>query len=398
MNFEMIGKLSMPKETDSFKPYSEQKFESGWVRRRLVFNVVSGDNRHSLTVDAGSFADGHGDIYTFSKGYTDDSGNKVKGETLIIPFKDRLTSPKIVEVAEFRKYIIDLEKPKRRSMLKDALDRVQHGQNLSDEELATLEIEDASEKTLKAEVEKSEKRRHEFISEWDFAEYIKKVIDSGKYANKKFFIRGNANYTYSDAKERVYENLVPQRIYMADDKTEEMSEATITMVFGENAIDDGSVKETGKYYINGYMMERDNNRKAIIPVPTTVVLLDSPEDADDKAKKIVKSIKRKFTVEEGYKEYGFIVDMLNGAQKTEITEDMLTDEQKEDVELGIITMDDIRAELGNVYGERIKEYRFKKPARGYSKGSNETVYTDDDMIIKSIDEEVVEDIFDDDDL
>lgn len=398
MNFEMIGKLTMSKETDNFKPYSEQRYEpSGWIKRKLMFNVVCGDNRHTLTVDAGSFADGHGDVYTFSKGYTDDSGNKVKGETLIIPFKERLTSPKLAEVAEFRKFVIDLEKPNRRFKLEKALENVRQGKNLTDEEFAELEVEDASEATLKEAFEKSKKKRHEYISEWDFAEFIKKVIDSGKYKDKKFFIRGQADYSYSDSKERVYENLVPQRIYLADDEAEEMAEATFSIVYGENAVDEMSVEEKGRYFVNGYLMAYDSNRKATIPVPTTIVIPVAPEDADEKTKKKVEKIKNKFVVDdETFKEYGVVVSMINGAQKTEITEDMLTDEQKEDLELEIITMDDIRAELGSVYGERVKELRFIKPARGYTKGRNDTVYTAEDMIIKPVSEEVVEDIFGDD--
>ena len=90
--------------------------------------------------------------------------------------------------------------------------------------------------------------------------------------------------------------------------------------------------------------------------------------------------------------------MLNGAQKTEITEDMLTDEQREDLDLGIITMDDIRAEIGgNVYGDRIREYQLVKPARGFTKGRQDTVWTDEDMIIKPIEEEIPdsEDLFED---
>ena len=93
--------------------------------------------------------------------------------------------------------------------------------------------------------------------------------------------------------------------------------------------------------------------------------------------------------------------MLNGAQKTEITEDMLTDEQKEDLECGLITLDDIRADLGgSVYGDRVQEYQFDKIARGFTKGRNDTVFTDDDMIIKPVEDELpdeVEDLFDDED-
>ena len=86
---------------------------------------------------------------------------------------------------------------------------------------------------------------------------------------------------------------------------------------------------------------------------------------------------------------------------TEITEDMLTDEQKDDLECGLITMDDIRAELGgSVYGERIREYQFLKPAKGFTKGRQDTVYAEDDMVIKPLEEEVpegTEDLFEDDD-
>lgn len=80
--------------------------------------------------------------------------------------------------------------------------------------------------------------------------------------------------------------------------------------------------------------------------------------------------------------HGIIVNMLDGAQKAEITEDMLTDEQKDDLECGLITMDDIRAEYGkDVYGDRIRELQFVKPARGFTKGSNETAYSVEDLEI-----------------
>ena len=399
MVFEMVGKISLGKETDKFKPYSEHKYDSGWVKRRIMFNAICGDNRHLLTVDAGSFADGHGDVFTFSKGSVDDSGNKVKGESLKIPFKDRLTSPKLAEVAEFKKFVFDLEKPNRRYKLEKAAEKIKEGTSLTDEELKDLELD--SEAEVNDALEKSNKKRHEFISEWDFAEFIKKVIDSGKYADKKFFIKGNAEYSYSDNKQQVYESYIPQRIYLAADDAEEYSTATVKIIYNKDSLDDMSVEEKGKYYVNGYMFEYDRNRKANIPVPVTVTIPVSPEDADEKAKKKVDAIKRKFTVDDDtYKEFGVEVNMLNGAQKVEITDDMLTDEQKEDLDCGLITLDDIRADLGgSVYGDRIQEYQFKKIARGYSRGRVDTVYTEDDMTIKPIEAELpegTEDLFDDD--
>ena len=396
----MVGKITMSKETEKFHPYSETKYDSGWVKRRIMFNAICGDNRHLLTVDGGSFADGHGDVYTFTKGSVDANGNKVKGESLKIPFKDRLTSPKLAEVAEFKKFVFDLEKPNRRYKLEKAAEKIKEGTSLTDEELRELGLE--SEADVKSELEKSNKKKHEFISEWDFVEFIKKVIDSGKYNDKKFFIRGNAIYSYSDKNQKVYENYVPQRIYLADDDAEEYSTATIKVIYGADAVDEMSAEEKGKYYVSGYMMEYDNNRKKNIPVPVVVTIPVASTDASDKDKKKVEAIKRKFIVEDDtFKELGIEVNMLNGAQKVEITEDMLTEEQKDDLECGLITLDDIRADLGgSVYGDRVQEYQFAKIARGFTKGRNDTVYTAEDMVIKPIEEELPEgtdDLFDTDD-
>lgn len=403
MNFEMTGKLSISKDTEKFHPYTEKTYPSGWVRKQLLFNVTCGDNRHMLTVTAGAFADGHGDIYSFTKGGVDENGNKVKGESIQIPFKERLTSPKLAEIAEFKKFIIDLEQPGRRYKLQNMADKLHEGKELTDEELKSVGLESKDDVTTA--LEKSNKKRHEFISEWDYIDFIKKVIDSEKYKDKLFFIRGNGEYQYSDSQQKVYESYIPTRIYLAADDTEPSSTATINIIFNSESLDEMSVEEKGKYYVNGHMMEYDQNRKANIPVPVTIVI-PVPED-DEKGKKKAEAFKHKFMVDDDtYKEYGAIVNMLNGAQKTEITEDMLTDEQRKDLDLGIITMDDIRAEIGgNVYGDRIREYQLVKPARGFTKGRQDTVWTDEDMIIKPIEEAIPdsEDLFeyeavDDDDI
>ena len=395
MNFEMTGKLSISKETEKFHPYTEKTYPSGWVRKQLLFNVTCGDNRHMLTVTAGAFSDEHGDIYSFTKGGVDENGNKVKGESIQIPFKERLTSPRLAEIAEFKKFIIDLEQPGRRYKLQNMADKLHEGKELTDEELKAVGLE--SKDDVVAALEKSNKKRHEFISEWDYIDFIKKVIGSEKYKDKLFFIRGNGDYQYSDNQQKVYESYIPTRIYLAADDAEPSSTATINIIFNSESLDEMSVEEKGKYYVNGHMMEYDQNRKANIPVPVTIVI-PVPED-DEKGKKKAEAFKHKFMVDDDtYKEYGAIVNMLNGAQKTEITEDMLTDEQREDLELGIITMDDIRAEIGgNVYGERIREYQIVKPARGFTKGRQDTVWTDEDMVIKPIEETVPdsEDLFED---
>lgn len=399
-SFEMIGKISMPKESDKFHPYTDTVYDSGWEKKRLLFNAICGDNSHLLSVEAGAYADGHGDVFSFTKGTIDKDGKKVKGESVKIPFKDRLTSKLLPEIAEFKKFVVDLEKPSRRYKLENFAEKIKNGTSLTDEELESAGVENES--LIAEALEKSNKKRHEFISEWDFVDFIKKILDSGKYKNNKFFIRGNIGSSYSDKNQKIYTSYVPTRIYLAADDAEEMSVATMNLLYGADAFDDMSVEETGKYYVNGFVMSYDSNRKGDIPVPTTITIPAASEDADAKIKKRVSVICKKFEVDDDtYKELGVVVDMLNGAQKTEITEDMLTDEQKEDLECGLITEEDIIKEMGgSVYGDRIQEYRFNKIARGFSKGRNDSIYTADDMVIKPIEEdaaEEVEDLFQDDD-
>lgn len=397
--FEMIGRITISKETDKFKPYEEKTFDSGWVKRKLSFNVIAGDNRHMLTVEGGSYKDGHGDVYLFSKGYTDDSGKKVKGESFKIPFKDRLTSPRLVEVAEFKKFVCDLEQPNRRYLLQKLSDNIHEGKSATDEELKSVGL--TSESEVAVELEKSKKKHHEFVTEWDFSEFVKKVIDSGKYKDKKFKILGNQVITYSENNNKFYTNFVPTRIYVAKDDEPETSTATVTLLYNKDSLDDGSLEEKGKYYINGYVLEYDNNRKTNIPCPYTITIDKATDDADEKTKKANKLYVSQFTVDDdSFKQLGVVVNLLNGAQKVDIDESMLTEFQQDMLLLGEITLDDIRKELGgSVYGDRIQENQFVKLARGFSKGRQDTVFTDDDMTIKPLESELpdgVEDLFEND--
>jgi hypothetical protein len=101
---------------------------------------------------------------------------------------------------------------------------------------------------------------------------------------------------------------------------------------------------------------------------------------------MVKIIKGQFEVKDKtWKEFGVKVRLLDGAQKVDITEDMLTDFQKEMLELEAITMDDIRKEIGgDVYGERVQEIVIVNVAKGYTKGRKDTVYLDSDFEVKAV--------------
>ena len=396
VQFEMVGKLSIGKESDKFKPYEEVKYGSGWVNRTLKFNCVSGDSRFMLQVKGGCFEDGHNNIYVFSKDGVDDSGNRVKGEGFTIPFKDRLTHSRLPEVTEWKKFTIDLEVPGRRWKLQNAAESIKEGKEFSADELHDLGVDKVED--IPVAYENSLKRRKEFISEWDYAEFIKKMINSGKYADKKFKIRGEHQYQYSEKNQRFYSNFVPNRIYLAEDDADETATETATVYFNSESLDDAS-EEKGKYYVNTKIFVWDGERKENIPCDYMITFNAAPEDADEMTKKKVNAKVKLFTAEDDeWRELGVVSTLIDGAERMEIDFDDLTEEQQDNILMGLTTMEDIRAELGgSKFGDHIREARFTKLARGYSGGSKDTVYTDESFVIKPLASNDEEDLFDEDD-
>lgn len=389
--FEIIGKLSIPKESEKFKPYKVTFFDkSGWVINELTFNAVAGVNRHMLKLKGGHFKDGHGQVFTFSKNGKSDSGEKIKGEKLQIPWKDRF-KPEVVEnVAEFKKSVIDLEEYGNRHKLEKAVEKLKEN-GLTEEELLELGMTD-----VMAEFELSKEKRKEFIDESDFADYLHEIIPTDKIQDKLFKIMGDILYTEYQGK--YYKKLVPSRVYLAEKDAEPSSTAQITLFFNKNSLDDSLLKKTNKYYVNGFIRNYDNDQKKEISAPVTLVIDISKNSDDDKIKKINNLMVNQFTVKDkSWKELGVKVRLLDGSQKMEITMDMLNDTQKELLEMEAITLDEIRKEIGgDLYGEKIQEMVIINVAKGYSKGRKDTVMTDSDFVIqeKVKDEE---DIFDIDD-
>ena len=235
--FSFIANIALGKETDKFKPYEEKKFNSGWINRTLKFNAVAGTNRIMCEIKGGSWEDGHGTIKTFAPGTVDDAGKRVKGEPIEIPWKDRTLQSNIDQVAPFRKFIVDLEEMGKRKLLQ----RIVEDGEVTDETLAEAKVD--SLEAAQAALEKSKAKRHEFLSEWDFAAFVYKLLNNEAVKNLKCRVSGNLVMTEYEGK--FYQHYEVTRIMRAAADAEYDTEAVITLNFGQNAVDDGSVEEKG---------------------------------------------------------------------------------------------------------------------------------------------------------
>lgn len=379
VNFKMVGKLQMPKETEKFHPYMEKVSESGWMIKRLRLNVISGTNRHTISLHDLYKADGTGTIYSRKNA---SSTGEFKTESFQIPYKDRLKPEVISEVAELSKFVLDLNPKGRLSKLNLLNKAVKDGSGITDEQLKEVGLTDASQ--IENAYANAVSKRMEFVTPGDLIDAIRKVVENDTYSDTIFYIRGHIEYSYS-SDGRIYEEYVPNKFYVSDGSEALISTATYKLLFGKDSLEDN---ELNCYHFErnvGYNKNRDPENLKNIPVSTTIVIPKPSENADEKEKKRFDLLKKKFTVtDDKWFEVGCEVELIDGSPRKSISYDDLDDDQKETVDLGLMTLDEIRAEMGgSVYGEYVRENRFLKYSRGYSRGPEATAYTDDDFVIKT---------------
>jgi hypothetical protein len=106
-------------------------------------------------------------------------------------------------------------------------------------------------------------------------------------------------------------------------------------------------------------------------------------NGDEKADKKALAFKKKLTVfddEATVRKCGLVCQMIDGAEEQAITYDDLDEDTRDNIDMGLIELEDaIKALGGSMYGERITEYRVQSLARNSAKGSEATVYTEEDL-------------------
>jgi hypothetical protein len=339
-------------------------------------------------------SDAKNTVKTFSKSTTDENGKVTKGAAIEIPWAKRFDEAEIEKVAGFKKFIVDTGDYKMRYKLQDLVKAFDNG-TVTDEQMELLGIDNLAD--AKAALEKSQAKRKEFISEWDFAEFVTKLAQSEKYKDKLFNISGNYEIQYSAEKDRFYKNYHVNRITLAAEDAEPSTEMKIDFLFGADSWDDSNYDETGRVLVNGWVSYYDSNLKKNGFADMTVVIRENNEKKRN-------ALKRKFTCEDGVKQIGLTLGVIEGAEVIELTMDMLDDETREDIECGLLDFEDVKRELGGrAIGDRISELRFAEltPKKNVAQ---DTVYTVEDMHPAKV--EVIEedeeddsnfDIFDDDD-
>jgi hypothetical protein len=199
-----------------------------------------------------------------------------------------------------------------------------------------------------------------------------------------------------------YRTLSVDKMYKVPDDTPYKAEMTVNTFYTEDAIDSESYDETKKYFFNCYTDSYFSSVKENRFVPLTLVINGNGDEKADKKANAFKKKLSEFDDEATVRKCGLVCDMIDGAEEQTITYDDLDEETRDNIDMGLIELEDAIKSLGGVmYGQRITEYRVKSLARNSAKGSEPTVYEEDNLkklpIITDEPEEDV-DIFNDDDI
>ena len=338
-NISFVGKIRKIKDG-----YTEQEFSGGLIKRRLRFNAICGNSMQWLEISTLVWKDDKK-----NKVYTLKSVDGGKDTKTTIEWGNRLNPDVIESVPGYKRFVVDTDTfANRKKLEEDGLDE---------------------------ELEKSKKKRREFIHESDFIDYLIKVLDNEKSKDMIFRINGAAEYSYGANKDMYYRNFVPQKIVRVPDDTEQNCAGSMKLYFAEGAVDDSCTDETGDYVINAFVDYYDQNAKMNAFAPIAVKI--------NKDHKMANGFKKRFSKAEGdeIKELGVTVDFVNGAQQVDITMDMLSDEQREAIEDGMTTFEELKRDLGGkANGDRVTEIRLTGLMKGYAtSGVQDTMYNIEDL-------------------
>ena len=336
-SFSFVGKLVPVKDTESFKGYTETAYDSGWMKQRLVFNVVAGDNRHLVEINAGKWKDDkkNSTIYTMSR-----ATEGKKSEKIQIPWEKRNDPKTIEKVAGYRVLTIDTDTYAHREALKESGDT------------------EALEKS-------NEKRRH-FLAGTDFCDFAKKVVYNEKIKDWMFRVNGNIVYRYSESNGRYYQSYEVNKIYRVDESAEPAADVNIEFYFAEGFMDKDGLEDTGKAIMSGFTPFYDQNTQKNWFLPISLVMRDEKEKVDG-----FEEILSEFEDNEICKAV-LSCKAINGAQRREVSLEDLDEKTQKAIKLGLMSeAQAIKNAGGQVYGDVIQEIRFNE----IIKHSEGTVYT-----------------------
>lgn len=343
--FRFVGKIKKVEDKKDKKFIETLTFEkSGWELTRIKFRLNTEDAGEWLEISGGKFKDdSKNTVYTqFVK---EGSTNKRDVENAQVKWAERFDPAVVEKVPDFRKYTIDLASDKIREAL------IKEGKN---EEASALA-----------------EKKYVYISTYDFAKKFEELLTSGAFGEENYVITGTIEYSYSPTKNTYYRNFVPTNIYKASADEAVGCFGKLDFYYNKETVV-GEATESGDIPLTGNIQFYDKMSKKYYFAETVLLIRNEMQNKDG----LVKMFQKMGDADAEILVIGLNVKFFSGSPKTEINVDELSDDQKQLIEWGVKTMEDIIADMGGqAYGDKVSVIYVEKLSRGYANGPQKTDIT-----------------------
>jgi ribosomal protein S8 len=199
--------------------------------------------------------------------------------------------------------------------------------------------------------------KKEFITSWDAVQYLSKEL---KNIKDRVVVDGDIEINAYNGKYRTNFNV--NNIYLAKEEDLNGTVANIDIYFNKDSFDDSLFADDKVLNLSGYVSQYDRTSKAQRYFPMQFVLNASKinmEDPDHVKKfKYIKTFMQ--TKQKSYQHIAWKVNVFSGANEVEWSEDMLTDAQKEQVELGLASIESFKPRE-SIAGSNMLQFRLIAP-------------------------------------
>jgi hypothetical protein len=239
----------------------------------------------------------------------------VDNEKMDVDWDDRFDEDIIEKVANYRKYIVDLGD--------------EHG------------------------------GRQEFITAYDMIEHLREYLPN---YDGRVVVTGQFTRDWYAKKKTYFSKFRIQNVFAAPEEKKNRLLLTMDLFYNKSSLDDSDFDENKKMTLDCYIEQYINKDEGRKYVPIQVVFSGAKYDLENEKHKKLFDYKMKYikVKNKNMVHIPWEIVLLRGAEEAEFDESMLTDSQREQVELGIKSVDDFRPK-GNIYGDRIDEFRLFEP-------------------------------------
>lgn len=201
--------------------------------------------------------------------------------------------------------------------------------------------------------------RQEFITAYDMIEHLREYLPD---YNGRVVVTGQFTRDWYAKKKMYFSKFRVQNVFAAPEERKNRLLLTMDLFYNKASLDDSDFDESKKMTLDCYIEQYINKDEGRKYVPIQVVFSGAKYDLENEKHKKLFDYKMKYikVKNKNMVHIPWEIVLLRGAEEAEFDESMLTDSQCEQVELGIKTVDDFRPK-GNVYGDRIDEFRLFEP-------------------------------------